>query len=182
MLAVVTLAPREVTAGFVYHVVNYPTLQNGYTVTGTITTSVDTGTALPTSVITDWNITITGPAITFTITKPSSIMGQIDLTPTAITVASLGDSLRISNNPEQLINWQGPVMSLLIGNFYTAISPTPPFNATQTLWSSSYIPTTQPLGVVPEPSAGVIAVLGAVTVIAYGWSRHRRTKRRQAAA
>lgn len=35
---------------------------------------------------------------------------------------------------------------------------------------------------VPEPSTAVVAVFGAFGLIAYGWSRHRRKQRRQAAA
>jgi uncharacterized protein DUF4082/PEP-CTERM motif-containing protein len=35
---------------------------------------------------------------------------------------------------------------------------------------------------VPEPSTAVVAVLGAVAFLAYGWSRNRRHQRRQAAA
>ena len=35
---------------------------------------------------------------------------------------------------------------------------------------------------VPEPSTAIVAAIGAVAFIAYGWSRHRREQRRQAAA
>jgi len=35
---------------------------------------------------------------------------------------------------------------------------------------------------VPEPSTAIVAVFGAVAFVAYGWSRHRREQRRQAAA
>jgi hypothetical protein len=35
---------------------------------------------------------------------------------------------------------------------------------------------------VPEPSSAVLAAIGAVAILAYGWSRHRREQRRQAAA
>jgi hypothetical protein len=35
---------------------------------------------------------------------------------------------------------------------------------------------------VPEPSTAIVAVFGAVAFIAYGWTRHRRGHRRQAAA
>jgi hypothetical protein len=35
---------------------------------------------------------------------------------------------------------------------------------------------------VPEPSTAIVAALGAVAFIAYGWSRHRRERRRQAVA
>jgi hypothetical protein len=36
--------------------------------------------------------------------------------------------------------------------------------------------------VVPESSTAILAVFGAVAFLAYGWSRHRREQRRQAAA
>jgi hypothetical protein len=39
-----------------------------------------------------------------------------------------------------------------------------------------------PAAAVPEPSTALVAVFGAVAFIAYGWSRHRRAQRRQAAA
>jgi hypothetical protein len=35
---------------------------------------------------------------------------------------------------------------------------------------------------VPEPSTAILAAFGSVTFITYGWSRHRRAQRRQAAA
>jgi hypothetical protein len=35
---------------------------------------------------------------------------------------------------------------------------------------------------VPEPSTAIVASFGAVAFLAYGWSRHRRQQRRQAAA
>ena len=35
---------------------------------------------------------------------------------------------------------------------------------------------------VPEPSTAIVAAFGAVAFLAYGWSRHRRAQRRQAAA
>jgi hypothetical protein len=38
------------------------------------------------------------------------------------------------------------------------------------------------IGSAPEPSSAVVAVVGSVAFIAYGWSRHRREQRRQAAA
>jgi hypothetical protein len=39
-----------------------------------------------------------------------------------------------------------------------------------------------PAAVVPEPSTAIGAVVAAVAFLAYGWSRHRRHQRRQAAA
>lgn len=37
-------------------------------------------------------------------------------------------------------------------------------------------------GAVPEPSTAILAVVGAVSGMAYGWSRHRREQRRQRTA
>jgi hypothetical protein len=57
----------------------------------------------------------------------------------------------------------------------TPISPT--LNGTE-----PWLIATAAASAVPEPSTAVLAVLGAVTGIAYGWSRHRRAQRRLAAA
>ena len=56
ILAAISQTPPEVgAASITYDVVNYPTLQNGYTVSGTITTNGATGTSLPGSDITSWD-------------------------------------------------------------------------------------------------------------------------------
>ena len=109
MLAGATIASREVYAGsFVYNVVNYPALQNGYTVTGTITTSVNQGTDLPTP-ITSWDVTITGSAGTFQFTPiDSSARGHLDVTPTTITVATAGDVLEFVISRPRIYSCPGP--------------------------------------------------------------------------
>jgi len=67
-LTALAFRPAEVAAGSItYNVVNYPDLQNGNTVTGTITTDGATGSNLPGTDITLWNITIQS-VYTFTMT------------------------------------------------------------------------------------------------------------------
>jgi hypothetical protein len=47
---------------------------------------------------------------------------------------------------------------------------------------SGYWTVALPSAAVPEPSTAIMAAFGAVAFLAYGWSRHRRAQRRQAAA
>ena len=55
ILVAISLIPTEVGADSItYNVVNYPALQNGYTVSGTITTNGAIGTALPSTDIMSW--------------------------------------------------------------------------------------------------------------------------------
>jgi hypothetical protein len=50
------------------------------------------------------------------------------------------------------------------------------------LYGISQVLTAQGTAIVPEPSTAIVAAFGAVAFAAYGWSRHRREERRQAAA
>ena len=174
MLAGATLAPGEVSADFVYNVVNYPALQNGYTVSGTITTLVDQGTSLPPSDITAWNITITGPSFTstFTPTNSSKPNGLFDATPTSLMVGLNGGVISFSGTTTGEIEWIGPSF-----DEYTYSTA----NGTS-LWDASLDMSTNPVAViqntVPEPSSVGLAVFGAVTGFAYGWVRKRRSQLR----
>jgi hypothetical protein len=174
VLAGVTVAPREVSAEFIYEVVNYPTLQNGYTITGTITTSVDQGTRLNSpDIISSWNFTITGPGppminTTFTPTTSSlETSGFIDVSPTAITVSSQQDILQFSIRTGPGFNriaWVGPGHAVGAESYQCLL---PPGGSVEGgfLWNSPYDPNTQPVAVaIPEPSAGVLATIGAVVV------------------
>jgi hypothetical protein len=68
------IAPASNGASIVYNVVDYPALQNGYTVSGTITTNGSIGTHLPAMDITAWNITVSKMGVTqFTVTSANSI-------------------------------------------------------------------------------------------------------------
>ncbi len=109
-LALIALAASQASAGYVYNLVNYPTAQNGYTLSGTITTTINSGTLgydLPypyvSPYISAFEFTITnasnqivdsgswssGQAFnnpTFPPYGPDFVFGIVDISPTAITV------------------------------------------------------------------------------------------------
>jgi hypothetical protein len=178
ILAAISQTPPGVgAASITYSMVDYPTLQNGYTVSGTITTNGATGMNLPASDLTSWDITISlGSNTVATITQANSINLTVlfNATPTAITVPTaqgIGINLTIPGGDG--IRWE----HINLRAIYTGTSPTVP------LWSS-FLPTTDsPIATIPEPSSAVLASIGAVAAfLAYGWFRHRRAQRRQAAA
>lgn len=84
----------------VYNLVNYPTLENGDTLTGTITTNGDTGLGIDCGIIQSWQLTISGPSHPFSLSSTDSgsyKLGLIDVTPTSINASpdyylQLGDS------------------------------------------------------------------------------------------
>jgi hypothetical protein len=164
------VSPHVNADSITYAVDNYPSLQNLYTVSGTITTNGATGTGLPFSDITSWNITITSGSSTietFTNTHSSNNGANFDATPTTLTVTpSTGVDVIVflSNSPYGFIEWFGAG----IAPFYEARNPEGTY-----IWSSPYDPQSQPVAsAVPEPSSAILAVLGAVAVVAYGVSRH----------
>jgi hypothetical protein len=179
ILAGMALTPTEVgAASITYSIVNYPKLQNGYTVTGTITTNGTTGTQLPTTDITSWDITISLGTIQVVHFTPTNFIipdSTFDATTTTIMVASPATDIRITNFPNGNVNlaWANTGSTIRYGANLVA----------NVLWSSNNLPSTTPIATVPEPSSAVLASIGAVVAfLAYGWSRHRRAQRRQAAA
>jgi hypothetical protein len=172
ILAGMALTPTEVGAGSItYDIVNYPSLQNGYTVSGNITTDGSTG-AIPQSAITHWDITVSkGTTVEFTLTpKSSSLVNYLPIEATTTTLTTGTGALVIRTAPfGSLINWESPPMT------------TPTYSgdlAGGLLWATVW-PTTNSIAVVPEPSSAVLASIGAVVAfLAYGWSRHRRLRHR----
>jgi hypothetical protein len=178
ILAGMALPPTEVgAASVIYFVVNYPALQNGYTVTGSITTNGATGTALGPADIKSWDITISKPGVTPVTLKPTNsndITSIFAATTQSITVPGIADTFGFS---------QPSSSSNIVWTFSTPSSMIYKSNINGAeAWSSSSLPPTAPIATVPEPSSAVLASTGAVAAfLAYGWSRHRRA-RRQAAA
>jgi hypothetical protein len=155
-----------------------------YAVTGTITTNGDTGTALPTTDIKAWDITIfNGPTTITEFTSSNSSISphSFDATSTTISVSTNQDAIAFyqpTSTTIQFLQWfnfgDKGISTLATGN-------------TKTYWDSPWAPTTAiasdaTTSVVPEPSTAIVAVFGAVALSAYGWSRHRRAQRRQATA
>jgi hypothetical protein len=176
ILAGFTLAPRAVHADITYTIDNYASLQEGYTVSGTITTNGTTGPFIRPGggVVKSWDIAITqGTTTIFTFTHSnSSFAGStFDATLTNLSIAA-GDTIYLrSSNPSLYdIQW----LNLAPSEVYQADTP-------QTiLWTGRGWNPESPVATasVPEPSSAILAAIGAVSGIAYGWVRKRREHRR----
>ena len=175
------VVPREANADVIYNVVDYPTLQNGYTVTGTITTDGKIG-VLGNGDFTNWDVTISRNGVTVdTFSSQGGIgsSGSVTASATSITVQSdaLLDFVVLQNGHATEIFWPGPTV---LGT-YSVVD----FSSGASLWSSTlpapYTVATA-AAAVPEPSIAALTALAACTFLAYGWSRHRRDQRRQGAA
>jgi hypothetical protein len=184
ILAGMALIPTEISAASItYGIVNYPTLQNGYTVTGTITTNGATGTALPGTDITSWDITISlGSTTVATLTPSDSTNFTIgfDATPTTITAATFPFDDIIFRNEATITGIEWNIITSPSTTQYNGV-----VNETF-IWNTPLPTPDSPIATVatvPEPSSAVLASIGAVAAfLAYGRSRHRRAQRRQAAA
>jgi hypothetical protein len=163
-----------------YTVVNYPSEQNGYTISGTLTTNGSTGTDLPDSDIIKWDITIHGvtPPIELTESNSNITPFTFNATTSTITVGS-GAIAIIGTTEDGQITWAGPSTIDASGSYSAAQGNT-------VLWGASGFGANQAVATVssvPEPSSAVLASIGAVVAfLALGWCRHRREQRRQAAA
>jgi hypothetical protein len=174
ILVGMALSPTEVSAGSItYTIVNYPTLQNGYTVTGTITTDGTTGNSLPPSDITSWDIVISKGGTTtssFTPTDSTNLSLGFDATSTTISFSSGVFALVAFSFGAQSIEWEA--FSGMVR--YEAVDAD-----NNDLWLSTLPSIDSPIATVPEPSSSVLASIGAVIAfVAYGWSRHRRVQHR----
>jgi hypothetical protein len=175
ILAGMTLTLTEVgAASITYNVLNYPNLQNGYTVTGTITTDGTIGQVLPGIDITSWDINILMGATTIaTLTPPNStnFSTTFDATPTTLSVGTPNDQVLFQSNSFALIWLSTPGFAT-----YEALINDIPIWAAGLPSLASPIATT---ATVPEPPSAVLASIGAVVAfLAYGWSRHRRAQHR----
>jgi hypothetical protein len=184
ILAGMALTPTEISAASItYSIVNYPTLQNGYTVTGTITTNGATGTALPGTDITSWNITISlGSTAVATLTPSDStnFTFGFDATSTTITAATFPSDDIIFRNEAIITGIEWNIITSPSTTQYNGV-----VNETF-IWNTPLPTPDSPIATViatvPEPSSALLASIGAVAAfLAYGWSRHRRAQRRQAA-
>jgi hypothetical protein len=181
ILAAISQTPTGVSAASItYGVVNYPDLQNGYTVSGTITTNGATGTGLPGTDITSWDISISLGNTTITTintTNSTNGTGLFTATPTEIG-AEFGPLLRVEEilfftpSPTSSIEWLSNAD--LTPALYTGTSNN------QTLWNSPAPQSATDIivAVIPEPSSAVLAVIGAVGVVACGLVYRRQAQPR----
>jgi hypothetical protein len=188
-------ATDPVKADLTYHLQSYPTDQTDYTdstirhtLTGAITTDGYIGDL--NGHILSWNYSIDG-GTTHSSTDPNAATvidtSQFIATPTQIT---LGQSTLPGPGDVRLygdhtiggltfLDWKRetnfPVYSAVVQN------QTIWFNSNPTMGGTDPWVIATTASPVPEPSTAIVAVCGTVAFIAYGWSRHRRAQRRQAA-
>ncbi len=183
LLAGAGIAPQSLKAGSItYNIENYPAVQAGSQLSGSITTDGHIG-SLASANILSWTVTI--DSTTFASTDPGASVTIIDnklvASSTAITLASdiipnvFELSVPTTPNPSILEYDYSPTLAY-VGQINTGLK-----------WDTIFAQPGPPLTIgvfasssVPEPSSAVLAVFGVIG-IAYGWSSHRRAQRRAAA-
>jgi PEP-CTERM motif len=176
ILAGIAQVLPEAHADITYNLLDHPTLENGYTLTGTITI----GALGQVSSINAWTVEILNQGTLITTFSSSTagantnISGDLEATDTTLTLSSNSVlQMNISNfNGNNGLNYIPAV------NIYLATDPFAP----TTYWNTT-IPN-QPFIIatsVPEPSTLAIAGLAGVCGIAYVLGRKRRSERRQGA-
>ena len=187
LLTVGGIANPAARAGMSYAIVDYPTITSPYTVSGTITTNGATGTQLPTSDITGWDITVRkGTSLIFELTTSNSINlpSTFDATTTALSVGTAeGEGVDFVNiQTGNNVAWATPPNTTQQVEYVAHQGVLPH----QTTLFSGFLPSFQSpvatASAVPEPSTTVLTGIGAGTVIACVLVRKRREQRRQAAA
>jgi hypothetical protein len=166
------IAPPASGGSITYNIVNYPTLQNGYSVSGTITTDGTTGSITATDITTwDISVTISGSPLFTQTPSDSYFIGLGSFQATTTTIAAPAEAGFEATN-DNTIFWNGDAD--LYEGFYG------PAGVAGGLWRSSWpksnIVATS--AAVPEPSAIALLAMGALgagAIKAY-WSRHRVTQ------
>jgi hypothetical protein len=176
------IAPPALGGTITYCIEDYPGLENGYTVSGNITTD-DTGNGLnirPT--IHSWNVTVSlngVPQFNWNSSdRLSDVMGTVDITNTTITTGTAGDFLEFYTTGNNLntphIHWGNDPED----GYYAS-------SGQGNLWQSGWDKTKTIAALCPEPSTATLASLGTLGVlafIAHSRSRRRREQQRQGAA
>jgi len=167
------LLPREVSADITYAFDNYPSLQGGYTLAGTITTDGTQGFINSGNII-SWYVDITGPTSLTISSTDTGTLGEtfvyVSASPTELTLP-FGTDMGLSGNSSGFIEWWNQPG---IGNqFYTAN----PWYASA-LWNSDAPPLVIATAVpVPEPSSLFIVGMAVVCGV-YGIVHKRQLQRR----
>jgi PEP-CTERM motif len=173
-----TVAGGDIT----YDVVNYPSLQNGFTVSGTIPTDGTTGDFLTQNNVVSYDLTVLqGNTVVFTETTANSegLLAQFQATTQALSIPiSNADEFQFNSTEDNTLVWSN---SNGLGNpaSYAAFSDTG-----ATLWNSSWTGT-DPVFVaasaaVPEPTSVALLAMGAVRLIGQGCFRRRRERQKRA--
>ena len=169
--------PVTSRAGIIYNLVDYPAYQNGYHISGTITTDGTLGT-VQTSNIVSWKFTISSasftPIVTVTSSGPesASFSSGITATATAITMSNVTESTIILLNnigtaEYYLETRQGNTVGSVgdVGTLYWQVQQ--PYSNPNITFATTTA--------VPEPSSIVLVGIASVTAGAVGcWKRRKK--------
>jgi len=190
--AILMLSPAHVArAGDVTcNIVQYPSLQNGYTLSGSITTDGHFGPISATD-ITAWSYTITqgsSPITTETSTNLGAYLDLVALTasphqlivPAAAPAELTGTALANSDDLHSLVFRDDYGLSSA-PPFWAYTASTNYLSEPGNLWNSlSSAPPASPWVIaqtaVPEPASLTLALLGGACVAVVEWTRRRRPR------
>ncbi len=182
MLMGIAIAPRVARADITYNVVDYPSLESGYTISGTITTDGKVGTGLitaggivgPPGDILNFDITISnsnGPVETFSLADAASIAGTtFTATPTELIVdPAVGDDIGFQLPNFDYVVWTAQGQSWVTYAYGGFFGPN---------WRDAigdpFIVATAPAAT-PEPATVTLLGAGVLTLGAFRLRRRRRT-------
>ena len=173
-----TALPPVVSADLTYNLQNYPADQNGWTLSGTITTDGNFGTLTPLD-ITSWTFTITNGTSTHSATSTiASVSGLIaNQTSLQLPFNTQQDFLFLDSGFE--LNYEHDFMTNAysagelnqFGQFVPFWDTTNPAMGGTDPWVIAVAATTA----VPEPSSLIMVLgLGAIGMFGYAWRRRGR--------
>ncbi|MGA2704220.1 MAG: hypothetical protein ABSH35_24380 [Isosphaeraceae bacterium] len=190
LLAACSSSPRTTRADTIYAIQNYPSDQNGHTVSGTIATDGHIG-QITSADITSWSVTFDS-TFTFRSTDPGADIGSLGVVQATATNLSLSSPSVGFNQLEfgifgtagapdvgSSINWgratvepgvySGFLESTELWNLYrTTLGGTDP-----------WVLAVAQASAIPEPASLWMAGIAISAGLAYGWFRHRREPQRQ---
>jgi hypothetical protein len=173
--------PSHVSADLIYGITSYTTTGS---VTGTITTNGTLGT-IGLADITGWDITINIPSFAPVTLDPSNSGGAVNPADSGLTATSAALYLTPATTGSSsfltfLESATGPAVKWLNVGLSTSDQSATLNDTTQIPFIAGSYNADLPMATtVPEPSTLVVAVLGSVSGLAWGWACRCRQKRRQ---
>ena len=198
-LCLLLVVPRTIRADSIYAIQDYPSDQNGHTVSGTITTDGIIG-PLAEADIKSWTVTFDQgkpDAYTFSSTSPGAVVfvAGVQATPTYITLsaptsASSENQLSLEvvggEAPSNDFQWVRYLSSPTAEQLNLEGSYSADGKNGDRLWytgnpqvgrTDPWVLAVAPASAVPEPFSVWLLGTACTTGLAYGWSRRRRASR-----
>ena len=194
VMAVLVLRVSAAQAGpITYDIVDYPALESGGSVSGFITTNGTIGSDDPSSIVTSWQVTVSGP-FGFTLSSAAGdtlgFLGDVITTPTQIQLSDLDANgygaieMNLIEPPIVFEEWGEFVSSnASAGPTRTAACGAGCFNPATYDWQTSGTDTlfgsdpsvVAQVAAVPEPSTVTLVLGPALLLLGKYRARHRRS-------